>query len=373
MKQRTIICLIVYFFLHSGFVFSEVAMTHPPQNPSTESSLMGQLQSFNVLAPKYILGPNDVINVNLYGIPNTNSQEIRIQPDGKISFDMIGSMQIAGLTLEQLEQCLTEKYSEYYQDPKISINLIESKPFIVYVLGAVLTPGSYEVQTMAGNNRTTSQNLHPDVTINRLTPLLSSVLISSGGLSFDADLEHIEIRNSVTGQNRTINMLDLLVKKDTSQDVYLIAGDTVYVPRLASPLMVDPDKYKLYASSSFSPRTVPVKVYGYVNTPGLISLNTAQSLNLLSAITAAGGYLKDSAYTPSKVIVYRADEQGNLAPMRVNPLHKDIQLMPNDIVYVPQKIVPRVGLLFDFLDRVSLPLFFTSQIYRSTTGNFIFK
>ena len=124
-------------------------------------------------------------------------------------------------------------------------------------------------------------------------------------------------------------------------------------------------KYKKYASSTFSPKLIPVKVFGYVNRPGLIKLDSSQSLNLSSAIISAGGYLADSAYAPGKVYVSRVDVSGKLVTTVVNPKSNDITLMPNDIVYVPEKVRPLAGKAFDYMTRVFIP----ANTFASTYNN----
>jgi protein involved in polysaccharide export with SLBB domain len=96
-------------------------------------------------------------------------------------------------------------------------------------------------------------------------------------------------------------------------------------------------------------------VLGYVRQPGLIQLNPEQSTNLNSAISAAGGYPEAVAYAPQKVRISRQTEQGHLVEWWVDPRKEDIMLMPNDIVYIPQKPVARVGLFFDYVNRIIAP------------------
>jgi hypothetical protein len=98
-------------------------------------------------------------------------------------------------------------------------------------------------------------------------------------------------------------------------------------------------------------------VYGYVNKPGLIMLNGAQTANLNSAIGEAGGYLaSEASYSPDKVYVSRVDGEGHLTTTTVDPRHNDMSLRPNDIVYVPNKAVPKVGKAFDYVARIVAPL-----------------
>ncbi len=268
----------------------------------------------NLAARKYILGPNDIISISFLDLPELNQENVRIQPDGKILLAPSGSLDAAGLTLSEAKELLINNYKTFIKRPQISIKLVESRPFIVYVTGAVLNPGSYELNTTTYSSQIS--NMKPETYIERKAPILSSILVAAGGISYDADLEHIQITNKSDNSKYEINLMVLLDKGDTDQDIYLVAGDNVYVPKLPTPLAFDENKYKRFANATFSPRTVPVKVFGYVNNPGLIKLDSSQSLNLNSAIVAAGGYMADSAYAPKKFLSAEPIQAANSLPER---------------------------------------------------------
>ena len=303
----------------------------------------------------YVLGPNDVISIFVYDSDEFNQENIRIQPNGNIIIMPLGQIKAAGTTIEDLNIKLINKYKKYLKDPKITIRLDKTRPFVVYVTGGVTNPGSYEISTDTSSNQNSS-GLKSDVMLDRKSPLLSNVLVAAGGIQFDADLEHVLITNSLDNSEFKVNLMKILEKGDSSQDIYLMSGDTVYVPKLPTPLAVNEEKYKKYVTATFSPKIIPIKVYGYVNNPGLIKLDSSASITLNSAITAAGGYLSDSAYAPKKIFISRADVSGKLVTRVVNPMSNDITLMPNDIVYVPEKTRPLLGKSFDYLTRMLNPV-----------------
>ncbi len=354
----TILCLIM-----PAVVAKEVD-TNDYSNVAAKLSGNASKTNYNVSSRKYILGPNDIISIYVYDSEEFNQEKIRVQPDGNIIVVPLGALKVSGLTIDELYEYLVLKYKEYLRNPQITIKLDQTKPFIVYITGAVLNPGSYEINTDTTNKQTTLDS-KPEVQIERKAPLLSNVIVAAGGISFDADLEHTKITNSIDKTEFEVNLLDLLENNDTTQDIYLTTGDIVHIPRLPTPLAVSEDKYKKYASSTFSPKFVPVKVYGYVNNPGLIKLDSSQSLNLSSAITSAGGYLSDSAYAPAKVYISRVDVSGKLVTRVVNPKSNDIALMPNDIIYVPEKVRPLAGKAFDYMTRLFIP----ANTFASTYNN----
>ena len=306
---------------------------------------------------RYILGPNDVLNFTYPMAPELNQEHIRVLPDGNINVSLLGTVHVAGLSMEDVHDSLVKKLAYYMVDPKVSINLEESKPFVVKVSGAVLNPGVYEMRTETGTGSFVN-NLKPEISINRNTPILSNILVAAGGVVYNADVEHVVIHNSLTGTDKNVNLFTLMDGAEGSDDVYLTVGDTVYVPPLTQGKPIDMEKYQKFASSTLGQRKVPVRVFGYVTLPGLVQLDSAQSLNLNSAIMSAGGYsgaLGNSPYAPKQVFISRPDAKGHLTTFSVNPKTDDIALLPNDIVYVPDKARPKAGKFFDYLARVIAP------------------
>lgn len=304
---------------------------------------------------KYMLGPNDIINVSVLGLPEFDQDAVRVKPDGKINISGLGSVNAAGLTLEALQDVLNERYAFYIKYPNVSVKLERSRPFIVHVTGAVAIPGSYEINT--DTSTTTSSFSDGNTTfVERKTPILSNIISTAGGLNYDADLEHIMVNNKFDGTSYQVNLLEVLEDGKTSQDIYLMAGDTVHVPKLHTPLAVDPVKYTKFAKSTFAYRNVPVRVIGYVNNPGLHELDASISSTLNTAIAQAGGYMGDAPYPPKKVFVSRYSDGGKLVTTTVDPMQKDLTLMPNDVVYVPEKARPLVGRAFDYITRIVSPI-----------------
>lgn len=353
MKKLQVIILAALCFMQAYSVFAEPVIKGSDNNSEyTDIPQFNGTVSKNFTTRKYILGPNDVISISIYNIPEFNQKDIRIQPDGKIIITPLGIINVAGKTMDELHELLVDKYKYYIKDPQVSVALGTSRPFLVYVTGAIANPGSYEINTIVNQSPYFSK---PESFVERKTPLLSNVLVAAGGLKFNADFEHIKVSNNIENSNYEVNLLRMVDKGDSSQDVYLMAGDTVYIPALPSPLAVSEEKYKKLASSTFVQQSVPVNVYGYVNNPGVVKLNPSESLTLNTAIMLAGGYLKDSAYAPKKVFVSRADNNGKLVTRVINPMSKDVILMPNDVVYIPEKAKPKVGKFFDYLARVASP------------------
>lgn len=168
----------------------------------------------NVTSDKYILQPADVIQIQASKIPELHLQEQQIRPDGKVTFETIGSFEAAGKTPEQLADLMYQKASELYalttQHP-IDVRILEFHSSYYYVLGQVYLGGPKEATGR-------------DSALFAIALAKPSVLASIG---------HIQVIRPSDDGDPKIFELDygkMIVHGDTSKDVLLQEGDIVYVP-----------------------------------------------------------------------------------------------------------------------------------------------
>jgi protein involved in polysaccharide export with SLBB domain len=89
----------------------------------------------------YKLGPDDHVKVVVFG-EETLTGDFAVGSTGKISMPLIGDMQAAGLTVQQLTAEIAKALSDgYLKDPKVSAEIIVYRPF--FILGEVNKPGTY--------------------------------------------------------------------------------------------------------------------------------------------------------------------------------------------------------------------------------------
>ncbi|MCE3235265.1 MAG: Capsule polysaccharide export protein, partial [Vampirovibrio sp.] len=131
----------------------------------------------NYTGRKYRLGPNDVLSVSVYDSPEFSQTELLVQPDGNITLAPFGSINVAGVTIDALQKDLTERLKFYLNNPQVTVKLDRTKPFQVYVAGAVLRPGPYEMLTDINRNQMVSSTT-PGLVLERRLPLLSNVLVA---------------------------------------------------------------------------------------------------------------------------------------------------------------------------------------------------
>jgi polysaccharide biosynthesis/export protein len=160
-------------------------------------------------ASRYVIGADDSLQVTVWQEP-TVSGSFPVRPDGMISLALVGDIQAAGLTPMHLAHDITLKLKKYIQDPIVSVVVAAVKSQRIYLVGEVQHAGPVELT--AG-----------------MTPL--QAIAQGGGLSPYANGKHIYILRGPQGKQVKIPFnYKLALKGDNSQDVPLLAGDTIVVP-----------------------------------------------------------------------------------------------------------------------------------------------
>lgn len=90
----------------------------------------------------YKVNSGDILEVSVWKEEDLQ-REIRVLPDGHISFPLVGDIKISGLTLNQVKDRLVEKLSEYVSEPVVNISVKSVEGNIVYVIGQVKQPGQF--------------------------------------------------------------------------------------------------------------------------------------------------------------------------------------------------------------------------------------
>lgn len=208
----------------------------------------------------YILGPGDVLKVQLWGKEN-QQLELPISRDGTISFPQSGPKTMAGLSFDEARQQIQKQVSEQYIGVQASVSLGELRSMRVFVLGEARTPGAYTVSSLS---------------------TITNALFVSGGIKRSGSLRNIQHKRDgkVVAE---LDLYDLLLKGDTSNDRRLQAGDVIFIPPVG-------------------PR---VGIEGEVYRPALYELTGATRLQEL--VSLAGG-LTPQAY-PQRVKIERTNQE----------------------------------------------------------------
>jgi protein involved in polysaccharide export with SLBB domain len=157
--------------------------------------------------PSYTLGPGDQLKVEYYGNENL-TKEGYITRTGILHLPLLGPITLGGLTFSEAETLISNKVKTELIGTNTFITLGELRSINIYVLGSAYRPGAY--------------------TISALTTL-TNALFATGGVDLNGSLRNIEVkRNGKTIQS--FDFYDLLLKGDTSKDMRLEQGDTIFIP-----------------------------------------------------------------------------------------------------------------------------------------------
>ena len=166
------------------------------------------VQSAN--AADYLLRQGDRLDISVWG-DETLSKELRVLPDGSISFPLTGRLEVAGRSSTQVRQMITAKLKKYLPDPEVTVIVIGTEGSKVYILGKVNNPG-------------------PIALTGPMTVL--HALSIAGGFDKFADLDGIKIlrRTQQTYKVLPVDYSNLLKGKDLHSNYILSADDTILVP-----------------------------------------------------------------------------------------------------------------------------------------------
>ncbi|MCA1595125.1 MAG: polysaccharide export protein, partial [Chloroflexi bacterium] len=185
----------------------------------------------------YRLAPNDQVAITVRGFQDLTTV-VAVRPDGKIALPLLGNLDVAGKSVDQLRQVLVNRLTAYILQPDVTVTIVSYHQDRVYVLGDVRDYGTFPYAE--GMSAQDALNL-------------------AGGADERGDLERV----SVERNHQVVATLDL---SDAHGVPFVLRpGDALMVPR--RPLET-------------------VTVVGDVQKPGAQPLIRGEKI--LDAITAAG-------------------------------------------------------------------------------------
>jgi polysaccharide export outer membrane protein len=242
----------------------------------------------------YIIGPEDVLEIQVWGNKDLN-QTVFVRPDGRTSLPLVGEIGVAGKSVQQLQDHLTNVYEKTVKGAVVTVMVKEIKSRPVYFIGGFGKPGVMQ--------------------LTRELTLLQAISVV-GGVVANADAEKGFL---LRGDKRVpIDFNRLLQRGDLSQNPKLEPGDSIVVP-LADAVYVN----------------------GEVKAPGAVKYSG--DLTILKALTQVGGLTPLAAGGRVDVLRGNAEKKERIRVdvdkmMRSPDENPDIRLQPNDIIFVPQRL-----------------------------------
>lgn len=255
----------------------------------------------------YIVGPGDTVLVQLFGKENVE-YELVITRDGRLMFPGIGPISVAGMKFSRLQQVVEKRVNRQFIGVRASVTLGKLRSIRVFVLGDAVRPGSYTVSGLSN---------------------LTNALFASGGIRKIGSLRDIQLkrRGKVVAK---LDLYDLLLKGDTSNDKRLLPGDVIFIPPIRNT----------------------VGIRGEVRRPAIYELKNEKTVGEL--INLAGGFLPSAYPEVAKVDRIDGKRERILLDLNLNTKEgQDMELVDGDVVQV-----------YSVLDRIERTVFLHGHVNR---------
>ncbi|WP_158141235.1 SLBB domain-containing protein [Vibrio furnissii] len=206
----------------------------------------------------YTVGAGDEVVIQLFGKEN-QTYRLRVNRAGVINFPELGPVQVAGMKFSEVRQSLTTRVEEQMIGMRADISMGELRSMQIFVMGDAYKPGAYTVSALT---------------------TISQAIYFSGGLSDSGALRDVQLKRDGKVIAK-LDLYDLLLKGDASDDIRLMPGDVVYIAPVGS--------------------TVAIK--GQVNRPAIYELKPGE--NYQHAVAMAGGFTANADDTQVEVKRYQ--------------------------------------------------------------------
>jgi len=320
----------------------------------------------------YILGSGDCFFLKVSKYANDLTNNFCIDGEGVSYLPRLKKIYISGLTVSELIDVLNKEYKSYVNLPDVEITITTYRPVNVYVDGEVYAPGLYtlkgvfnpllekrDVEDFTFRDISGSYNSYQNSAIQRslidnnkkayniFFPSITDAIRTSGGVTQNSDLRNVEITrvnkySDGGGKIKTnVNLINTLDLKDTSQNIRILDGDTIFIPKTDVPIS---SQISQAMKSNINPKFIKVMVTGRVTQPGELNvpLTVSGFSTLTDALDIAGG--KKIISGPVNFLRYNSD--GTVDKRRFNYKRKakrgsyiNPYLRNGDIVYVGNSLL----------------------------------
>ncbi|HEV2706293.1 MAG TPA: polysaccharide biosynthesis/export family protein [Pyrinomonadaceae bacterium] len=262
----------------------------------------------------YRLGPGDVLEVRVFNRPQLSREAVRVEGDGTIRMPLIeGAIRAACLTEAELSQEIARRYLKYLKNPQVDIFLKEFNSTPVAVLGAVTTPGRFQLQRRVSLLELLSFAGGPSERAGRNVQIVHSGPQLACGTSATAASEEAAQTASEATAVSSFKLSETL-QGDPAANPYIRPGDIVTVTEAEQAYVV-----------------------GNVLKPSMIPLK--ETVTVSQAIAMAGGTLPDTQSERVRIVRQVAGGSKSEILVDLKAISKrraeDVALQPNDIIEVP--------------------------------------
>ncbi|MCP5229425.1 polysaccharide biosynthesis/export family protein [Accumulibacter sp.] len=159
-------------------------------------------------AAPFRLGPGDVLSVTVWRQPEL-SMQLPVAPDGSLRYPLAGHIDAQGRTLAEVEAELTQKLGEQIREAVVTVSLVQTHSYRVYVVGEVLRPGEFQLPGPVS--------------------VVQAIAMANSFTPFAKRDRLLVVRRKNGQETRQIFDFNAYVRDDAGQDLILEPGDTIIV------------------------------------------------------------------------------------------------------------------------------------------------
>ena len=156
----------------------------------------------------FVIGPEDILLVRIWNSPQVSGQ-VTVRPDGKITLQLLGEIQAAGLTPEALTQVIYDNLSKFetHDKSEVTVTVLQVNSRKYFIQGEVSHSGAFPLL---------------------LPTTVLEALVNAGGFREFANTKKIIIMSG--GQQYHFNYKEVIHGKKMEQNRLLQPGDQIIVP-----------------------------------------------------------------------------------------------------------------------------------------------
>ncbi len=200
-------------FLALMMMFLTFTCLTPSHASAAETLAPSAKKDSPMQSPDYQIGAEDVLEISVWKNADL-SKVVNVRPDGKISLPLIGDVQAAGLTPNQLRDAIVKRLKEYQEVAVVSVVVQSVNSYKVFIVGEVRAPGVYQLKSR--------------------TSVLQALAIAGGFTQFASKnkIRLVRVKSDGTEESIRVRFDDLVYGDDDKmeQNLILKSGDTILVP-----------------------------------------------------------------------------------------------------------------------------------------------
>jgi polysaccharide export outer membrane protein len=245
---------------------------------------------------EFVLGAGDTIRVQVFQNPDLTI-EARVSESGAITYPLVGAVQIGGLSIAAAEQKIADALVQggFVRKPQVNIILLLVRGSQVSVLGQVTKPGRFPLEIV---------NTH----VSDILAAAGGAITGGGASPGGGDVVIITGMREGKPFRKEIDIPSLYLNDRPDEDILVVGGDTVYVPR--APVFY---------------------IYGEAQRSGVYRIE--RGMTVMQALATGGGPTLRG--TERGVRLHRKNAAGRVE--EISPLMSD-PVLPNDVLYIRESL-----------------------------------